>query len=189
MRRVGIVSLGLAVCGLGCLMPRGVAVAKLFSRVESSQIRFVGTQMGVQMHGSFHHVSTRMMFDPDHPQRDRVRVAVTTASIDAGSASANNLLIGALWLQAHHHPIASFRSSQFVSVGHQHYQVMGIMQIRGITKKVKVPVIASKRHGQWILKGHIPLHRLDFHLGTGTWADTSVVGAVIPITIQIVVGD
>ena len=155
--------------------------------LPASSVTFSATQMGVLMKGRFKTVSAQVDFVPADLARSHVTVAVQAASVDAGSAQTNALLTGADWLAAQADPQARFVSSSFAPDGPGRYWLSGIFSVKGHSQPLRVLVNTHPAGAELVMDASFNLDRTSFGLGTGSWADTSVVAASIPVQVHLVV--
>jgi polyisoprenoid-binding protein YceI len=155
--------------------------------LPASSVTFSATQMGVPVHGRFKAVRAQVDFMPNDLAHSHVTVAVQTASIDAGSAQTNALLTGADWLAAQANPQARFVSARFAADGPGRYWVSGTISIKGHSAPLRVLVTTHPAGGDLVMDTRFTLDRTAFGLGTGSWADTGVVAAAIPVQVHLVV--
>ncbi|MGA8009460.1 MAG: YceI family protein [Thiomonas sp.] len=155
--------------------------------LPASSVTFSATQMGVQMKGSFKTVTAQVAFVPTDLAKSHVAVAVQAASVDAGSAQTNALLTGADWLAAKVDPQARFVSSSFAPDGPGRYWLSGTFTAKGHSQPLRVLVTTHPSGKDLVMDASFTLNRSTFGLGTGSWADTSVVAAAIPVQVHLVV--
>ncbi|MDP1897173.1 MAG: YceI family protein, partial [Sulfurimicrobium sp.] len=95
------------------LLLAGAAQAAEFGtlQVEKSAIAFVSRQMNVPVDGVFRKFSALIVLDPARPEAGRAQIDIDLASIDAGSAEANDEVKGKSWFNVREFPKASFSSS------------------------------------------------------------------------------
>lgn len=152
-----------------------------------AQVAFQATQMGVPMKGHFDKVRARVHFAPQELKASSVEVDVDTASVDAGSAQADQLLRGADWLDAKADPRARFVSTAWRSAGAGRYRVDGAFTVRGVTRPLRVLVTTRAQGAALALDTDFKLQRAAWGLGGGSWADTRVVAAAIAVRVQLIV--
>ena len=162
--------------------------APVYSHVQpGAQVDFQATQMGVAMKGHFGTVHAQVHFTPQDPKTSSVQVSVDAASVHAGSAQTDELLRGPDWLDAKADPQARFVSSAWSAAGPGRYWVDGQFTVRGITHPLRVLVSAHAQGQALALDADFKLQRTAWGLGSGSWADTSVVAADIPVHVHLVV--
>ena len=175
----------LSICAAAWAQP--VPAAAYTHALPASSVSFSATQMGVPMKGHFKTLTTQIDFMPGDLAKSHVEVAVQSASVDAGSAQTNALLAGADWLAAKADPQARFVSTQFTPDGPGRYWVSGTFSVKGHSQPLRVQVSTHPDGKDLIMDAAFTLDRTAFGLGTGSWADTSVVAAAIAVQVHLVV--
>jgi polyisoprenoid-binding protein YceI len=75
-------------------------------------------------------------FDPEHPERSSVRVALDAASIDTGQEARDQHLRSPDFLDVENHPTIDFVSTRIVRTGDDAGELHGDLTIRGTTRPV-----------------------------------------------------
>ncbi len=164
------------------------AAPAVYAQVQpGAQVAFQATQMGVAMKGHFGTVHAQVHFAPQDLKASSVQVSVDAASVDAGESQTNDLLRGADWLNAKADPQARFVSTAWSAAGSGRYQVDGNFTVRGITHPLRVLVTTHAQGNDLSMDADFKLQRTAWGLGSGSWADTSVVAADIPVHVHLVV--
>ncbi|MGC9185368.1 MAG: tape measure protein [Thiomonas sp.] len=101
-------------------------------------------------------------------------------------AQTNALLTGADWLAAQADPQARFVSSSFAADGPGRYWLTGTLTAKGHSQPLRLLVTSHPAGADLVLDTSFTLNRTVFGLGTGSWADTSVVAAAIPVQVHLV---
>ncbi len=164
------------------------AAPAIYAQVQpGAQVAFQATQMGVTMKGHFGTVHAQVHFAPQDLQASSVQVSVDAASVDAGSSQTNQLLLGPDWLDAKADPQARFVSTRWSSAGPGRYWVDGSFTVRGATHPLRALVSTHAQGKDLVMDADFKLQRTAWGLGSGSWADTSVVAADIPVHVHLVV--
>ena len=130
---------------------------------------------GTSVSGEFTHFDGSLCLDPGDPGSGRLRLTVSTASVDTKLPEMDRALRGPLFFASDKWPQASFESESILKMeGEDHYRVKGNFTLRGTSKTIEVPFTltpaadgASAR-----LEGETEINRLDYGVGQGQWADT-----------------
>jgi polyisoprenoid-binding protein YceI len=148
---------------------------------DKSLLNFVYKQMGVAVEGRFKKFAAQFSFDPAKPTAARAALDVDLASIDAGSAEADDEVAGKAWFNTKNFPQARFVSSGVKALGGNRYEVAGKMTIKGRTQDVSAPFTVTPQGGAALIDGSFVLKRADFAIGEGAWADFGTVANEIQI--------
>lgn len=153
---------------------------------QRSQVAFISKQMGVPVEGQFDKFAAAIAFDPAKPEASRATIDIDLASIDAGSAEANDEVVGKNWFDARNYPTAHFASSAVKALGGGRFEVRGPLTLRGRTQEVAAPVSFRQDGANAVFEGAFTLKRLDFGIGTGAWGDTDTVANEVRIKFRFV---
>lgn len=154
---------------------------------QQSSIAFVSKQMNVPVEGSFRKFTAQISVDPAKPEAGKASIEIELASIDTGNTDADEEVAGKAWFDTKNNPVASFTSESINNIGKGQYQVTGKLTIKGKTLGAKAPFTLRQAGGILLIEGSFPLKRLDFNIGTGIWADTSVVADEVQIRFSLTV--
>jgi polyisoprenoid-binding protein YceI len=167
----------------------GQAAALEFGQVQTNEstLAFGYTQMGVPLNGKFNKFAAQLRFDPSKLNQAQAKIDIDLASIDTGSAEANDEVAGKLWFDTKNHPTASFVSTGIKSLGGNRYEASGKLSIKGRTKDVKASVNFQSIGNKGLFDGAFTIKRLDYAIGEGVWTDISTVANDIQIKFHLVV--
>jgi polyisoprenoid-binding protein YceI len=140
-----------------------------------SEIGFVSKQMGVPVEGRFKQWTAQIAFDPKKPEAGKVAFTIQTGSASFGAAETDAEVPKAEWFNVAKFPQASFASSAIKALGAGRFEVRGKLAIKGATQDVVVPVTVTQAGAASTASGSFTIKRLDFKIGEGDWADTSMV--------------
>ncbi len=161
----------------------GTGMAAEFNVIQpdKSAIGFVARQMGVPVDGKFSKFAARIAFDPARPEQGNAQIEIDLASIDAGSAEANDEVKGKAWFNTREFPAAKFVSGSVKPLGANRYEASGKMTIKGRTRDVVAPFSVKADGNSAVLEGAIPILRLQYGIGDGLWADTATVADEVQV--------
>lgn len=153
------------------------ATAALAQQVipAQSDISFTSRQMGVPVDGRFSRWSAQIRFDPRQPAAGQVAFTIDTGSAGFGSPETDAEVPKPSWFHVARFPQATFQSTAIKPTGAGRYEVSGKLTLKGVSRDVVVPVTLAQSGAQTTATGSFHLKRLDFHIGDGEWADTSMV--------------
>ncbi len=155
-------------------------------QTDKSAISFVFKQMNVPVEGGFKRFKAWINFDPAKPALARAGIDIELASIDAGSAEANDEVAGKLWFNTQAFPIARFVSSSVKPLGNNRFEVAGKMSIKGRTLDAKTPTTFRQEGNSGVFAGSFVLKRADYGIGEGMWADFGTVANEVQIKFWLV---
>lgn len=152
-----------------------------------SEIGFTSKQMGVPVDGKFRKWDAQMSFDPKKLDASRVAFTIDTGSASFGSPETDAEVPKAAWFNVAKFPQASFQSSAIKAVGANRYEVAGKLNIKGSVRDVVVPVALAQAGNVTTATGAFTIKRLDFKIGEGEWADTSMVANDVQVKFKLAV--
>jgi polyisoprenoid-binding protein YceI len=155
-------------------------------QAAGSEIAFTTRQMGVPVEGKFGKFSAQIALDPKKPETGTVAFAIDTGSARFGSAELDAEVPKAPWLNVPKFPQASFQSSSIKAAGPGRFEVTGKLAIKGATHDVVVPVQLTQAAGSSTATGSFTIKRLEFKIGEGEWADTSMVANDVLVRFKLV---
>ena len=151
-----------------------------------SEIEFTTRQMGVPVQGRFGTFTAQIALDPKHPETGSVTLGIDTGSARFGSAELDGEVGKALWLNVAKFPQATFRSSTIRATGPGRFEVAGKLGIKGTIRDVLVPVQVARTGANSVASGSFTIKRLDFLVGEGEWADTSLLANEVAVRFKLV---
>jgi len=166
---------------LSLLASTGMAAEFNAVQPDKSAINFVARQMGVPVDGKFKKYAAQIAFDPAKPEAGKAQIEIDLASIDAGSAEANDEVKGKAWFNTREFPLAKFVAGSVKPLGGSRYEANGKMTIKGKTRDVVAPFSAKVDGGSLLIDGVIPILRLQYGIGDGLWADTATVADEVQV--------
>lgn len=167
------------VCTLGTIGPSAYAAG------SGSTIRFLASQSGVSLQGTFNDFSASVNFDPARPDGGTVQVAVKVASVSTGTPSADELLRSEDFFDSAKFPQATFEASDFHAQDATHYSAKGAFTLKGHTVPLSVTFTTTGApQGLWF-DGSFTISRLAFGVGQGEWADTSTLDDAVQVQFHI----
>ena len=155
----------------------GLALPTLAQQLvpAQSEISFVSKQMGVPVEGRFKQFTAQLAFDPKQPDAAKIAFTIQTGSASFGAAETDAEVPKAAWFNVAKFPQAGFQSASVKALGGGKFEVRGKLAIKGATQDVVVPVSVTQAGAISTAVGSFAIKRLDFKIGEGEWADTSMV--------------
>ena len=152
---------------------------------KQSRVDFEFRQMGVPIKGGFKRFTVQMAFDPAKPEAARATIEIDLASIDAGSAEADDESAGKLWFNRSAYPKATFVSKAVRALGNNRFELRGALTLKGRTRDMVIPVTYTPSKAAATFDGSFVLKRLEFGIGEGMWADVATVANEVPVKFRI----
>ena len=154
-----------------------------------SSITFRPKQMGTEFKGTFDVFSAVIAFDPDNLAESKASIHIQLGTAHTGAPDRDGNLKGKEWLDVARFPEAKFETKSIQKAGANTYKAEGTLTIRNISLPVTLPftlVITSGEGGKIAtMDGTVILDRSKFQIGTGQWADTSIIANEVPVDIHV----
>lgn len=150
-----------------------------------SEVAFVSKQMGVPVQGHFRKFDAQLSFDPKKPETGKVTLNIELGSATLGAPETDAELVKPEWFSVAKFPKATFQSSGIKAAGANRFDVSGKLLIKGNSRDVVVPVTLAAAGAQTTATGSFVIKRLDFKIGEGDWADTSMVANDVQVKFKL----
>ncbi len=147
---------------------------------KSSTLGFSGIYQGDAFDGRFKTFDATIAFDPAQLSTSRFDVKIILASADTANSERDDSLHGSDFFDTAHTPIATYSATKFRGLGGNRYAADGTLTLHGISKPVTM-TFAWATGATPALVGDAVVNRLDFKVGGGQWADTSMIGNAIKV--------
>jgi polyisoprenoid-binding protein YceI len=158
---------------LGAALAAGDAAAAGYSARAGSSLTFATAYDGERIDGAFSRFDATVHFDPAAPARCRFDVTIDLASAATGHAERDEVLLGDEFFDVGAAATARFVAGGCAASGPGRYVADGRLTLRGVER----PVALAFRWTGGVtprLDGEATVPRLAFAVGTGDWADTSL---------------
>lgn len=150
-----------------------------------SEIAFVSKQLGVPVEGKFSKFDAQVVFDPRKPETGKVALAIEIASAALGVPEVDVELPKPIWFSSAKFPQATFQSTAINGLGSGRFEVAGKLTIKGNTRDVVVPIALTQSGTVTTASGTFAIKRLEFKIGEGEWADTSMVANDVQVKFKL----
>jgi len=165
---------------LALALPGAAMAADYTVQPASSTLGFSNTFQGESFNGQFGQWTAAISYDPANLAASKFDVEVTLASVKTGDSDRDGALPGPDFFD-----VAKFPKAHFITTGFRRSggKVIadGTLTLRGVSKPVSLEVTFKPQGGGATLDVAGTLQRLDFGVGTGDYADTSVIGGEVKV--------
>ena len=168
---------------LSTASPLAAAQQKLLP--QQSEVAFGIRQMGVPVEGRFRRFDAQVALDSKKPEAGKVSITIDTASASFGVADVDDELPKPIWFGTAKFPQATFQSTAIKAIGSGRLDVAGKLTVKGSARDVVVPVTLAQAGGTTTASGSFTIRRLDFKIGEGEWADTSMVANDVQVRFKL----
>ncbi len=157
---------------------------------EESKIAIKGKQMGKDFDGYFKTFSADILFDANTLDQSVVTATVDMNSFVSGDKERDEAVMKGDWFDIARFPNAAFKADTFTKQDDTHFTAAGNLTIRGVSVPVSLPFELTitngpNGHQKAAMKGKTSIDRSAFKLGTGDWADPSVVANEVTVEVTL----
>ena len=174
-------ALSCTLLALGLALPAVAGATDYSVQPAASTLGFAGTFQGAGFSGTFGKWTAAISYDVAHPTTAKFDVNVDLASARTGDKDRDTALPGADFFNVAKFPQAHFVTTGFRQSGAQ-VVADGNLTLHGVTKPVTLAVVFKPAGSGATLDVAGTVKRLDFGVGGGDYADTSVIAADVKIT-------
>lgn len=169
MKRTGVLLATLLICA--------PALAQTW-RVDAahSSLTFTNNYQNVEYSGQFRRFNAVIDYDPNDLAHAKFDVAVDITSLDTQNSERDHAALGADFFDTAKFPKAHFVTAAFRKAADGKVIADGVLTLRGISKPVALTVSFKPDGNTATLDVTAQVKRLDFGIGTGQWADPSMIG-------------
>jgi len=174
-------------------MPDTTTVRTLGIDKAHSEALFQVRHLVTKVRGRFADIDGTIQLDEAHPEQSSVTFTMKTASVDTNEPDRDKHLRSEDFFHAEKFPSITFTSASIARVGDHQFNVVGDLAIRGVTKRVTVPVTflgAVKDpwgNMKWGFEAETTVNRKDFGLLWNAALETGgfLVGDEVKVTLEI----
>lgn len=141
-----------------------------------STLTFTNTYQSVTYTGQFRTFTATIDYDPADLARAKFDVYVDITSLDTQNSERDHAALGADFFDAAKFPKAHFVTTAFHKLANGDVVADGTLSLRDISKPVALSVQFVPHGSTATLDVTAHVKRLDFGIGAGQWADTSMIG-------------
>lgn len=161
------------------------AFAADYAQAPGSSLVFASTYEGEVFTGRFPGFSTRLSFDPAQLAGSKLDVTIPLATATTANTDYDNELRGEAFFDTAKFAQARYTATTFRSLGGNRYAADGTLSLHGVSKPVTLTFTWTPG-AKPVLSGKATVKRLDFGVGGGDWADTSLLPNEIAVSTKVV---
>ena len=167
------------------VMSMQVTQAGVWHLTSDSEVGFHIDSFGVTFaKGQFEQVQSTMQFDLQQPERANAQVVLDINSISLNKPSLRAMVLGPDLFYADKYKTATFKSTQFKTLGNDCYQILGNLTLRGVTRPITFDAKLTPHfeHPDLLnVEAHTIIRRSDFGMkkaigGIGEKVNIQVIG-------------
>ncbi len=150
-----------------------------------SRLGFKGAVEGAGFDGTFHNWDAQISFDPKALATSKVVVTVDLSQTTTGDKDRDQSLPTDEWFGIKRFPRATFTSTKFIDHGGGHYEVDGVLSLKGVSRPVVLPFTLAITGGTAHMVGTAALDRTAFNVGSGRWSTADEVAKAVTVTVDL----
>jgi polyisoprenoid-binding protein YceI len=158
-----------------------------------SEVAFQVRHLVTKVRGRFTEFTGTIQFDEANPEQSSLTFTIDAASVDTGTPDRDAHLRGDDFFAPDKHPHITFASSSVTKKSAELYEVEGTLTIRGISKRLTVPVtFLGAARDPWGnarvgFEGEVTINRKDFGLNWNATLETGgfLVGDEVKISVSL----
>lgn len=150
---------------LSFLVLSSVNKEELVQTKETSKIEFKIKNFGVNVDGYFQTISISPVFNSEYDLTD-LSAIIKVSSIKTGMESRDAHILKDDFFDEPNHKTISFKSLQIERVSKNTFQVDAKLTIKGITKKISIPISLNTNNDEVRITSEFEINRLDYDVGS-----------------------
>lgn len=160
------------------------AFAADYVQQPGSTLTFATKYQGEVFAGTFPGFTARLSFDPAKLEGSKLDVVIPLAGANSKNAERDDTLKGGDFFDIAKFPQARYTATKFRSLGGNSYAADGSLTLRGVSKPVTL-TFTWTAGAKPVLAGKATVKRLDFNVGGGDWADTSIIPNEVAVSTKV----
>jgi len=170
---------------LAALLAVAPAAAADYVQAAGSTLAFATQYDGETFTGTFPGFTTRLSFDPANLATSKLDVVIPLAGARTGNDDRDTTLRGTDFFNVAKYAQAHYTATKFRSLGGNDYAADGTLELHGVRKPVTLSFTWTPGAAP-VLAGKATVKRLDFGIGGGDWADTSIIPDAVAVSTRVV---
>jgi len=148
-----------------------------------SSVRFTSAFNGTAFSGGFSRWDADIRFDPANLTGSQVTATIDMASVSTADSDRDQSLPTPTFFNVARFPHAIFAAHAFTSQGGGHFQAIGTLTLRGVTKPLTVPFTLAVTGPKARMSANLSINRLAFGVGQDEWSKPTAVPAAVTVTV------
>jgi len=184
MRRLRVRAWALA-CAIALAAAPVAAADYVQAPGSGSMLTFATQYDGETFTGSFPGFVTKFSFDPANLASARLDVTIPLAGVKTGNDDRDATLRGIDFFDIAKFAQARYTATEFHDRGAGRYTAVGTLELHGVRRPVNLLFTWMPGKAP-VLMGKAEVNRLDFGIGLGDWADTSLIPDFVAVATRVV---
>lgn len=150
----------------------------------SGALSFASQYQGEVFTGQFPGFRTTLSFDPSAPKAAKLDVLIPLAGASTQNSERDSTLRSSDFFSVGKFAQARYTANGFRSLGGNKYAADGTLTLRGVSRPATLTFTWTPG-AKPVLTGKATVKRLDFGVGGGDWADTSIIPNEVAISTRV----
>lgn len=133
--------------------------------------------------GTFTGLKGTVTFSPTDPGSSKIDVSLDASTINTGSSLKDTHAKGEEWLNVAKYPLIKFTTTSITKEADK-YMLAGKLELRGVTKDIKVPASYEEKGGKGVFTGEFTINRNDYGV-SGAGMKAKMVGDNVKVSFNI----
>lgn len=168
---------------LGSAFPAHAAQWDIY--YPSSKLSFEGTATGAPFTGTFNIFQASVDFDPKKVENARIEVNIDVRSAKTGDKDKDDALPTKEWFNSSAMPFAQLIGTKIRKLSDKKFELTGLLTIKDMTHEIVLPFSMEDERDAQRIKGEVTINRMDYGVGTGSWANENYVKNAVKIKIDL----
>ncbi len=173
-----------AIVLFGLLSAASVQAAS-WQKADAASLSFQGNYQGDAFDGRFERFNPTVTFDPAALDSSRIDVEIDMTSAKTGIDDYDSTMQDAEFFDGKRFPVARFVTRAIRKSGADTYEADAELTLRDKTVPIVFPFRFVMEGEGARLTSTLSLNRLDFDVGTGDWADTSLIANEVRVVVDL----
>ena len=151
----------------------------------SSKLIFEGNATGTPFTGTFSVFQAAVDFDPKKPDNARIEVNIDVRSAKTGDKEKDDYLSAKEWFDSGAIPFAQLIGTKVRKLSDKKFELTGLLTIKEVTQEIVLPFSMEDERDAQRIKGQVTINRLNYHIGSGSYANEAYVKKEVTIKIDL----
>lgn len=159
---------------------------------DKSRLGFTSSYGGVEFDGRFEKFTAKILFDPDNPEAGLFDVDIDVTSITTFSSERDTVIGDQDWFYFGKYPKSKYVTRSIKAVSGNKFVAVGTLDLKGKKKDVELrftwdeyPNGDVKVEGQARMLANADINRVEFGIGSGSWAKDDTIPFVVMVKINL----
>ncbi len=161
------------------------AAAADWDKGDGARLGFKGVYQGEAFEGVFQRFQPDIRFDADDLASAKFAVEIDLTSAHTGISDYDDTMQQSDFFDTGRFPRATFTTGGFRATGDGGFEADASLTIRNKTQALVFPFRFQRDDDSARLTATVTLNRLDYDVGIGDWADTSLLANPVEVTVDL----